>query len=341
MQVISVSSGRLAAVFYSGDDVNIDENLQGVPATDRFRRFGEVINHVFCPMTCAISAGQVGAFEGRVRSQQLGELGFSAVRSSPLDVYRHRSDIGKATDAAYLVKIQVEGESRVQQRGREAHLAPGDFALCLSSEPYELHFASDYSQIILTVPQTLLDECVPHPYQHLGVRMDSAVGANGLFSQFVTSIASRLDDMDGVLARRLEANVIDLLATTLGYAQESQKRDLLSAGVKCEYIQRIKHFVRRHLEDERLGPEWIAAAHHISTRYLHMLFEDESTSISRYIQQLRLESCRAALADSAFSAYSVSEIAYRYGFKDASHFSRVFKAEFGETPARYRRECQA
>lgn len=320
--------------------MNIEENFQAVPATERFGLFGERVNNVFCPMSCELPVSANGGFNGAVRSQQLGELGFSAVRSSPLDVYRRRSDIGKATDASYLVKVQVEGEGRVQQMGREAHLAPGDFALCLSSEPYELHFDSEYSQIILAVPQPLLEECVQQPSQHLGVRMDSSVAANGLFSQFVTSIASRLDDMDGVLARRLEANVIDLLATTLGHAQETQKRDLLSAGVKCEYIQRIKHFIRRHLDDERLGPEWIATAHHISTRYLHMLFEDESTSISRYIQQLRLESCRAALVDCSFAGYSVSEIAYRYGFKDASHFSRVFKAEFGETPARYRKECQ-
>lgn len=118
-----------------------------------------------------------------------------------------------------------------------------------------------------------------------------------------------------MLARRLEANVIDLLATTLGYAQEARKRDMLSAGVKCEYIHRIKHFIRRNLDDDRLGPDWIASAHQISTRYLHMLFEGESMSISRYIQSLRLEACRAALADAAFERYSVSEIAYRFGFK--------------------------
>lgn len=307
-------------------------------ATDRFALFDSVISDTFCPMAVERHANWEGDFSGAVRSEQLGAVGFASVKSSPLDVYRRRMDISKATDSSYLVKVQVEGEGLVQQFGRKAHLAPGDFTLCLSSEPYELHFDQEYSQIVLSVPESLLEECVQQPSQHLGVRMDSAVGANGLFSQFVTSIASRLDSMDGLLARRLEANVIDLLATTLGYAQEAQKRDLLSAGVKSEYIHRIKYFIRRNLDDERLNPDWIAAAHHISKRYLHMLFEDQSVSISRYIQQLRLESCRAALADKSFAGHSVSEIAYRYGFKDASHFSRTFKNEFGETPARYRRD---
>jgi AraC-like DNA-binding protein len=315
----------------------INETLQGVPAAERFEFFHSQVSEIFCPMSCERSVNCQGDFSAGILSQQLGNLGFSAVKSSPLDVYRRHTDISAATDSMYLVKVQVEGQGLVQQKGREAHLTPGDFTLCLSSEPYELHFEESYAQVVLSVPQSLLDECVHQPSQHLGVRMDSCVGANGLFSQFVTSIAGRLDTMDGVLAQRLEANVIDLLATTLGYAQEAQKRNLLNAGVKSEYIQRIKHFIRRNLDDERLGPEWIASAHQISTRYLHMLFEGESVSISRYIQQLRLESCRAALEDPSFARYSVSDIAYRFGFKDASHFSRSFKSEFGETPARYRR----
>ena len=53
----------------------------------------------------------------------------------------------------------------------------------------------------------------------------------------------------------------------------------------------------------------------------------------------RLESCQSALADTAFADYSVSEIAYRFGFNDASHFSRVFKAQFEETPANFRKQC--
>ncbi|WP_408610724.1 helix-turn-helix domain-containing protein [Kineobactrum salinum] len=68
-----------------------------------------------------------------------------------------------------------------------------------------------------------------------------------------------------------------------------------------------------------------------------MLFEAEDVSVSRYIQRLRLQGCRNTLENPAFAQYTVSEIGYRHGFKDSSHFSRAFKAEFGVTPARCRR----
>ena len=314
------------------------QTVDHLPVRQRLECFDHMVSDTFFPMHCQPLRGFDGEFAGQIETQQLGRVGLAAIKSSPLDVYRNRSHIGRASEAVYLVKVQVKGESLVKQRGREAYLCPGDFTLCLSSEPYELHFKSDYSQVVLSVPQPLLEECVRHPEQHLGVRMNSQVGANGLFSQFVTSIGARLNELDGVLAQRLEANVIDLLSTTLGHAQEMQKHDLLNSGVKREYLQRIKSFIRTHLHDERLCPAWIAASQDISTRYLHMLFEGEGKSISRYIQRLRLESCKAALEDRDFSDYSVSEIAYRLGFNDASHFSRVFKACFGQSPARYRKD---
>ncbi len=313
--------------------------IDNIPTTERLDYFLSQVSDTFFPMSFASRQDAGSLFEGDLVSHQLGDVGFAAIKSSPLDAYRRRSHISQVSDAAYLIKIQVHGEAVVQQCGREAHLRPGDFTVCLSSEPYELHFPSDYAQMVLSIPQNLMDECVHQPTQHLGVLMDSRVGANGLFTQFVSSIGSRMDTMDSLLAKRLEANVIDLLSTTLGYAQNAQRRDQIDIGVKHEHIQRIKHFIRRHLDDERLTPDWIAAAHEISTRYLHMLFETQSVSISRYILGMRLEACKSALSDAAYAGYSVSNIAYQLGFKDASHFSRSFKTEYGCTPARYRKEC--
>ncbi|WP_116366032.1 helix-turn-helix domain-containing protein [Parahaliea mediterranea] len=306
-----------------------------------FDQFDTQVSELFFPMDCETPRDSRGGFRGAIERRQFGELGFAAVRSTPLDVYRRRSHIGRVSSTQYLVKVQVEGESLICHRGREAHLRPGDFTLCLSSEPYELHFPSDYSQVVLSVPQPLMEDCLHHPERHLGVRRDARVGANGLFSQFVTSIVSRLDDMDGVLAQRLEANVIDLLATTLTHSEESERRDRLDSGVKCEHLHRIKQFIRSHLHDERLGPGWVAQSLGISTRYLHLLFADEGVSVSRYILGMRLDASRQAFSNASYHRYSIADIAYRFGFKDPAHFSRAFKRAFGDSPARYRRALGA
>lgn len=301
-------------------------------------RFGSRVSELFFPMECRPVAAGEGAFSGSLVSRHLGQLGIAAIRNSPLDVYRRRSHIGQAADSVFLVKVQVGGESVVRQRNREAFLQPGDFTLCSSEEPYELHFARTCSQVVLALPQQILRDVVSNPEQHLGTRMASADGSNGVFSSFVISIAQRLDDMEASLAQRLEVNVLDLLATTLSFAdREASAVRLDGHSIRVEYLHRIRRFIHMHLHEDNLGPDSIAAAHNISTRYLHMLFAEGQVSVSRYIQQQRLQACRAALADPALGHQSVCEIALRTGFKDSSHFSRVFKSEFGVTPMQYRR----
>jgi len=308
-----------------------------MPVPLSLEQFGHQVTEHFFPMSC--EAQGEGSFRGTLQSRRIGQIGLAAVSSSALEVYRRRDHIGRVGEQVYMVKVQAQGRGLIRHRGREVCLQTGDFTICSSAEPYQLSFPGSYCHVVLAVPAQVMTDCVRDPDRFLGQRMDGRVGANGLFSQFVISLVARLDSLDGVLARRLEVNVLDLLATTLSHAPEGRRRDIANVGVRSEYLQRVKAFIQRHLDDECLGPEWIAARHDISTRYLHMLFQSEGVSVSRYIQQLRLEACRTALADSTYRRYSVAEIAYRFGFKDASHFSRVFKQHYRATPAKFRKAC--
>ena len=47
------------------------------------------------------------------------------------------------------------------------------------------------------------------------------------------------------------------------------------------------------------------------------------------------------LSGAGHDAQSISGMALRVGFKDASHFSRAFKSRFGTSPATYRRTTVA
>ncbi len=58
----------------------------------------------------------------------------------------------------------------------------------------------------------------------------------------------------------------------------------------------------------------------------------------RWLLERRLE-CAAHLLTS--TSISVTEILFECGFEQASHFSRTFKAKFGQTPSEYREACVA
>lgn len=313
------------------------QTTECLPQSQKLDFFRDRVSETFFPMRIEDNRKRRDIFSGQLGTRSLSQLGLAAIKSTPVDVFRTKDHIASVTDDMYLIKIQVQGNSLIKHRGHEAHLKPGDFCICLSSEPYSLHMEQDYSQIVLSIPAALMQERVAQPQQHLGIAMSSDIGANGLFSQFMTMIGARLDSFDGVLAQRLEVNALDLLNTTLEHSSDERRHTFFDAGVKIEYLHRIKSFIRSHIADENLTPAQIAKHHGISTRYLHMLFEHEDQSVSRHIRKLRLQLCRAAIIDPASSSYTIAEIAYRFGFNDASHFSRAFSAQFGKSPASYRR----
>ena len=299
----------------------------------RFDYFSSAVSDTFCPMSCEAARASRSTFHGSLALNQLNELSLVVIGSSPLDVYRRKSDISRASDAWYLVKFQLEGEALVRQREREAHLRPGDFVLCSTSEPYSLHFQDSYREAVLAVPQHRLRDLVRSPDAYLGRRMSAANPVNGLLGQFVSSLSDRLDSLDPALAQRLEANVLDLLVTALEFGRE---RRAAAPETASRHLYRARNYIRMHLEDPQLCPDRIAQAEGISKRYLHMLFKQAGGSVSRYIQLQRLEACRNSLERPEMNWLSVSEIAFGWGFNDSSHFNRLFKAEYGLTPKCYR-----
>ncbi|MGK5640583.1 AraC family transcriptional regulator [Streptomyces sp. URMC 126] len=101
---------------------------------------------------------------------------------------------------------------------------------------------------------------------------------------------------------------------------------------------RLRAYVNERLGDRDLTPGGIAAHHHISTRLLHKLFAAEGITVSRWIQRRRLQECRRELAGvrSGRPGPAVASVAKRWGFANAAHFSRSFRAAYGMSPAAWR-----
>ena len=77
----------------------------------------------------------------------------------------------------------------------------------------------------------------------------------------------------------------------------------------------------------------------MSLRALHALFEDTDVSVAALVRRSRLARCRSD--PERPGSGSVTEIAFRWGFTDAAHFSNVFKREFGLSPREVRRAASA
>ncbi len=298
--------------------------------------FSDIVSDIFCPMSCVTNAKTTDekAIDAEVNYGQLNSVGLSTISSLPLRVKRDRQHISLATDNYYLVKFQLSGFARVRHMQQDVNLQPGDFTICSSSEPYDLEFYESYKQAVLSIPQPQLNDLAPDVSRYLGQRMAGESPTNGILTQFVSSLVARYKALPATTLKRMEVNVLDLLITSI----ESQQSEALiqEKSVTVNHLNRVKQFIAFHLQDYRLSPGFIAEAEGISTRYLHMLFQSEQVSVSRYIQLKRLEVCALMLSDMKYAHLSTMDIALQVGFNDVSHFHRCFKSFYGLTPRHYR-----
>ena len=92
-----------------------------------------------------------------------------------------------------------------------------------------------------------------------------------------------------------------------------------------------KELALRRLTDPGLSPGTLARELNVSLRTLQRrAFGAEERQVAAWIRDQRLEEARAALAT---GRWTVSEIAARWQFADASHVARAFEQRYGHRPA--------
>jgi len=97
------------------------------------------------------------------------------------------------------------------------------------------------------------------------------------------------------------------------------------------FMQKVREVMTENLSDESFDVEQLCRAVYMSRAQLYRKFKSlTDKTIGEYLRTLRLKQAREMLAS---GKVNVSEAAYRTGFKNLSHFSRVFTEEFGINPS--------
>jgi AraC-like DNA-binding protein len=305
-----------------------------VPAALRFDFWRQVVSEAFVPLEASRSGSADGAFRGELRGATLGAIRVYEVDADSHVAHRSRRMIDSSQDEYFKLGLQLESHSVLSQDGREAALRPGDFAVYDTTRPYRFSFDDGCRLLVLIFPRPMLGLPVARVGRLTATPFAGRAGLGELISSFLVNAARIADDLDARDCARLGANVLDLLATALAGRLDVRATDEDSAR-RSLMLQAVA-FIESHLGDPLLAPADVAAAQHISTRYLHKLFHAEGTTVSGWIRQRRLERCRHDLRDPALAHRSVSAVAARWGLVDASHFSRLFRAAFGISPRAYR-----
>lgn len=312
-------------------ETGIHLTTNAVHQRDRFAFWREAVCDAYVQLEC-ISDSRAN-FAGEIRLSRMPRISTSFVAGSQQLVRRRRRDIAQASDAWFLLSIQLEKQGLVQQCGRTAELGCGDFALYSSIDPYDLTLPDGFRQLVVQVPRAEMLQRLPNADLLTGMTVSGATQIGGLVRDSVLRLVQAQATANAVTSRCLEDSIIDLCATGL--------TTLHGAGaIRTASEQRLIHqadaIIAERIRDPDLDRAEIAAALSISIRRLSEVFQAEGTSVATKIRDQRLAGVASDLRNPQFAGVGISAIAMRWGLNNLQHFSRMFRERFGVSPREYR-----
>jgi len=242
------------------------------------------------------------------------------LRAAPADHFRR--------DA--FVSFQLQGSRTLSRDGRVFRIEAGEMSLGRAPrDGSETTYEQDSTLLLLDMPSPYV---TPRHPQIEGwgfhVCRSDQPGAALLHDLLARTMA--VGDRLGARERSMAlAAAVELLPLPVVGVR--------SSDAHVTRVERILSSIDERLSEPRLNPEGLADEEGISRRRLDELFVASLGSpVAACINERRLVRAAKLLRDPSCHELSVASVAASVGYRDASHFSRVFRRRFGKTPRAWR-----
>ena len=306
---------------------------QTLSHTERFGAWRESVG-VFLDAQLDSRTDAAG-FVGDVESYLLDDIVISRPRANGQKFDRGSRRIACDGIDHYMIQFFAHGGTEVSLGRRtvraERRIVGFDLGEVLDS------FNSDFDIICAVVPRARLAPLLARP-DSLQAVVPSGEGGARLLADFIPNLFDTLPDLaleqTGSAARALT----ELIATAFN-GENFAANDAPEIATRALELK-AKTFIKNALAQPSLDVDDVAAAMGLSRSVLYRLFRDNG-GIANYIREQRLRRCFGDLVSQRGRDMQVAEIAWRWGFTDAAHFSRLFRDRFGCSPSEARAGAQA
>ena len=307
-----------------------------IAVPERLPAWRDIVASSLVPTT--VDSPDPVTFTARLGAVPLGAAQVTSLAYTSLWARRSPREIRRSDPEYCQVGLIRSGRQGIAQNGVSAVIRPGDLVIYDSSRPLEAVSAGGASPaetIVLQFPRRLL----PLPaHQMAGLCATALPGKEGIGSVLAAFLAALADSRTCCTDRdalRLESIAVDLTTAVVAHHLERENPPLRSP-TRTLYL-RIIAFVEANLHHPELSPDTIAAAHHISLRYLHRIFQQHHpVTVATHIRTRRLDRARQDLADRRLDHLTIGAIARHWGFPRPADFTRAFQRHTGAPPRDYR-----
>jgi AraC-like DNA-binding protein len=310
-----------------------------VSPTERLDFWSESSHDAYLPVQVRSPARE--EFGARMWGYELGPLSLFRIAAAPNTMMRSSSAIAACDPECLHLSAVLRGQINAAQEGRTGVARVGDLISYETSHPVVFRADQPYESLVVRVPRDLLGPQEAEISNLTAVGIPGGEGLPRAAVAFFGGLIGRLEA--GTITAEDAPNTIECVLDLVRalYSAPLSADESARMRTRAEILLNVQSFIEANLGDPELDPERIARSTFISTRYLHKLFEDEGTTVCRWIRETRLERCRRDLLDPALADETILAIASKWGLPGPEHFSRLFRSAYGCSPSELRREVKA
>lgn len=269
-------------------------------------------------------------FSAQYTGLSLGTQNIMSTRLASFSGSRRWREVRKSEGAYVSIQFMLSGRENVAYFDNREHLISGDAYIWDSEEEFSFEATEQLETVSLRLPRKdFFLQCDEGRIERRKVRFDNGLAA--VLYRTVLAAFHEHNALSGSEKDLLEQTILPLATRTFGTSGNCN-----STKGPSELFRRIVDYVEVNLGDQKLSVPGVAETMGISVRYLHALFAKNQITFSGYLRLRRVERAKKELLDPRNKS-SITMIAYRNGFGESSHFSRVFKGVTGLSPREYRK----
>ena len=272
--------------------------------------------------------------DGRPRFEltflSLGTVGVGSLVGTPGEVRRDARQAQDGTDDFFLNLI-AEGPHHLRHAGHELSCGAGSSFFVDHGRPQETFAPTGGRSRNVTISRTSLKALVAHPEDVAG-RLVRPSLALRLLDGYLASMAALEQPPVAELSQIIELHVLDLVAAAIGPTAEAREV-IAGRGLKAARLRAALAAIARRCGDPSLDVDRLAYELGESRRNVQRLLEATGKSFTEHLTERRLQRAHRMLTDPAYAQLRIIEIAFAAGFGDVSHFNRMFRRHFGDSPS--------
>ena len=298
-----------------------------LPERERFSAFREEFARQVLRMDVADLSGRKPHFD--LTFVNLGQIAVGSLVGTASEFVRNTHHV-KDGFGAFSVGVVAAGPVLARHAGQEHCLGVGSGLFFDHSRPHSTVRPNGGKVRNIFFHLAALKALVANPEDRVGqvVHPGSALG---LLDGYMASLASLKAPPSTELGNVIGVHLLDLVAAALGPTAEGQEI-IAGRGLKAAQQRAVLAEIARRFGNPGLDVDTIASGVGLSRRSVQRLLEETGKPFTEHVRERRLQRAHAILSDPAFSHLRIIDIAFTTGFGDVSHFNRLFRRRFGDTP---------